>query len=321
MNLRRPFAAVRGPKPDPFCAGRPGAGAGRAGRSGGDAVHPEDVTGMAGSAVPGGPPNGAPLRDVPLHHVAETAVPDAPPNGAPGGPVAGAPGGPLPRAPGDGPSRAPGEGASRGTGAQGGPGTGEAAGPVQAAPGAPGDGAQAPGRDGPPGGQGPFEGAVVRRLTAADAVAFRAVWLEALRLHPEVHGTTLADWTRRPLSAYVERMEQGAVFGLFTARGLEGLVAWQRVQAGNARHRAEIAAAYVRAHLRRRGAGRAMLAEALKQAQAEGLVQVAVSVTSADPGGLAFWEDAGFVHYATLPRGYRVEGRYLDAWHLILEIG
>lgn len=165
------------------------------------------------------------------------------------------------------------------------------------------------------GGQAPD--AVVRRLTPADVIAFRVVRLEALRLHPDVYRTILSDWDRLPLAAYVEQIEKKVVFGLFTGKGLEGIMAYRRGTGGNERHRAGVHATYIRQTLRRRGAGRTMFAAVRRQARGDGVVQITLSLSAQNIAARQFWEHLGFAHYATTPRGFCVNGNYLDELHMI----
>ncbi|SMY08014.1 GNAT family N-acetyltransferase [Flavimaricola marinus] len=151
----------------------------------------------------------------------------------------------------------------------------------------------------------------VRPLTGADAVAFRFVRLEALTRHPEAYGSVVADWQGQPLSAYVDRIESAVIFGLFTDKGLEGLLAYTR-ETGNAAHRAALNAAYVRETRRGSGAFAAMLEAALDQARADGVAQVELMVSVENAAAKAAYARAGFEVAAIWPRALCVEGRYVD---------
>ncbi|GGL63380.1 GNAT family N-acetyltransferase [Wenxinia marina] len=152
----------------------------------------------------------------------------------------------------------------------------------------------------------------VRPLTPADAVAFRYVRLEALERHPGAYGSTLADWQGLPLSAYVRRIEDGVIFGLWTDRGLEGLLAYDRDKGGNARHRASLHAVYVRDTLRGQGAGEALLDAAVERATADGVRQLELTVAEDNDGAIAFYARHGFEEYARLPRALYVDGAFVD---------
>jgi RimJ/RimL family protein N-acetyltransferase len=159
----------------------------------------------------------------------------------------------------------------------------------------------------------------VRPLTAADATAFREIRLEALRLHPEAYGSTLAQWEAMPLSAYAERIENGILFGLFTDNTLNGILAYTR-ESGNAAHRAALNAAYVRETSRGNGAFKALLAAALAQAQTDGVAQIELSVSVENAPAIAAYARAGFERVAVLPRALGFAGRYVDEAVMVLRL-
>ncbi len=161
---------------------------------------------------------------------------------------------------------------------------------------------------------------IVRPLTAADAIAFRIVRLEALRLHPESFGSTLADWEVLPESAYVARIEDGVIFGLFTEAGLEGIMAYDREKGGNARHRAGVHAVYVRESLRGTGAADLLMQALIDRAKADCLRQIELSVSESGQRAYQFYLRHGFVRIGETPRALLVNGRFLDEYHLRLTL-
>lgn len=157
----------------------------------------------------------------------------------------------------------------------------------------------------------------VRRLTAADALAFRHVRLEALRLHPDAYGSTLTQWEALPESRYIQRLENGVVFGLWTEKGLEGLLAYDREDGHNARHRASLHAVYVRKRLRGKGAVDLLIEAAIAQGRADGLAQIELSVAETNTRAYDAYARHGFVRFGVIPRALLVKGRYVDEIQLI----
>ena len=153
---------------------------------------------------------------------------------------------------------------------------------------------------------------IVRPLTPADALAFRTVRLEALEAHPGAYGSTFADWAGLPQSAYIRRIEEGVIFGLFTAKGLEGLMAYDRETGGNARHRASLHAVYIRKALRGSGAADLLLDAAVARAEADRVVQLELSVAEDNARALAFYTGRGFSRIGVVPRALEVGGRFVD---------
>ncbi|SHI61947.1 GNAT family N-acetyltransferase [Wenxinia saemankumensis] len=160
----------------------------------------------------------------------------------------------------------------------------------------------------------------IRPLTAADAVAFRHVRLEALARHPEAYGSTLSDWSGRPNGAFVARLEQGTVFGLWTGRGLEGTLAYAREAGGNTRHRATITTLYLRERLRGQGGAEALMEAAIARARADGVAQLELTVAEGNAVARRFYARSGFEEVARLPRALRVAGRDMDEILLILRL-
>lgn len=161
---------------------------------------------------------------------------------------------------------------------------------------------------------------IVRPLTEADALAFRIVRLEALRLHPDAYGSTLADWERMPNSAFVERIRSGVVFGLFTDKGLEGLLAYEREKGGNTRHRASLYTIYVRKSLRGSAAADMLMEAAIAQARADKVVQLELLVSETNSRAQAFYRRHGFEPYAVIPRALCVKGQYVDEVCMVLNL-
>ena len=152
----------------------------------------------------------------------------------------------------------------------------------------------------------------VRRLTAADAIAYRVVRLEALERHPESFGSTLADWASRPLSAYIRRMEDGVIFGAFTDRGLEGLIAYDRLTGAQSSHRAEIHQVYLRARLRGTGLAEEMLAKVVQQARVDGVLQLELVVAATNTHAHSFYANRGFVRTGVIPRALKIDETFVD---------
>lgn len=165
------------------------------------------------------------------------------------------------------------------------------------------------------------DGPHVRRLTAGDVVAYRIVRLELLRLASAAFGSTHADWVRLPDSAFLTRIEGGAVFGAFTARGLEGLLSVDREKGSRADHRASIHQVYVRAHLRGTGVAQALLSAGIGWARSAGLSQLELMVAADNPAARALYVRAGFRHCGVWPRALRTDDAgFIDEVLMILDL-
>ena len=73
--------------------------------------------------------------------------------------------------------------------------------------------------------------AVENRRSSGDAVIYRDIRLEALRLEPEAFSSTLADESPQSLAWFAARLDSAAVFGAFSGGALVGIAGFLR-QAG-----------------------------------------------------------------------------------------
>ncbi|WP_332690243.1 GNAT family N-acetyltransferase, partial [Devosia sp.] len=97
----------------------------------------------------------------------------------------------------------------------------------------------------------------VRRLTRADAAAYRQVRLDSLRDHPEAYASVYESAVQRPEASWIQTVETLALFGAFAPDGaLIGLVGFMQEDGDKDRHRGWLIQMYVRPHMR--GTGCAM---------------------------------------------------------------
>ena len=159
----------------------------------------------------------------------------------------------------------------------------------------------------------------VRRLTAADAAAYRAIRLEALLAEPTNFGSdhaleqgfTEAEWARRAT-------ENGA-FGVFDGNRLVGIATLRGEQLAKTRHRAHVNAVYVVPAARGTGASTALFEAMIAEARGVYL-QLHLVVSVHNERARRFYERFGFVVYGTDPRGLNVDGRFSDDYLMVLRL-
>ncbi len=157
----------------------------------------------------------------------------------------------------------------------------------------------------------------IRRLTAEDAEAYRALRLEGLARHPEAFGAAYGDDARRPLSEWRERLASGTVFGAFRAGEILGTAGLLRNGAEKTRHKGVLVGVYVRDEARGAGLGRALV-EAVIAAARDEVQQLLASVSADNEGARQLYEDLGFRAWGLQPRSLKVGGRYVDEVELVL---
>jgi ribosomal protein S18 acetylase RimI-like enzyme len=162
----------------------------------------------------------------------------------------------------------------------------------------------------------------IQRLTPADASAFQALRLAALREAPSAFTSSYEDEKDLPLSAIearlVSRPDRG-IYGAFDNETLVGLVALGRESSRKQSHKAWIWGAYVEPRARGQGIGRALLAEALSMARAVPEIrQVNLSVTADNAAALHLYQSMGFVVYGREADALFVDGKPYDEIHMHL---
>ena len=163
----------------------------------------------------------------------------------------------------------------------------------------------------------------IRRLTAADAIEYRALRLRALREHPdafrsgyEEEAANPADWAARRLGS------DGFFLGAFDAAGtLIGTVGIALEQRAKLRHQGKVLGMYVAPEHTRRGVGRALIDACIAQARGiPHLESLVLTVTSSNEHAVRLYRNAGFVEYGREPRTMKVDGRYFDKTLMFLDL-
>jgi ribosomal protein S18 acetylase RimI-like enzyme len=152
----------------------------------------------------------------------------------------------------------------------------------------------------------------IRRLTGADAPAYRDLRLEALASHPDAFGSSVEEEGGEPLSWFAGRLEGGPAFGGWLADGrLAGTAGLRIPSSPKLRHKGMLWGMYVRPEARGTGMARALVDQVL--AAAEGLVEeVQLVVAAGNPAAVRLYRAAGFTQYGCEPRALRVGDVYID---------
>ncbi len=161
----------------------------------------------------------------------------------------------------------------------------------------------------------------VRILTTADAPAFRALRLRALKEHPDAFTSSYEEEVEKPLGATEQRLaSDGNVFwGAFADGRICGMIGLTREARTKNRHKGDVVAMYVAPECGRRGVGRALLQALLDHARGVAkLEQLILTVTRGNRGATELYKAAGFATFGMEPRAIKVDGAYHDKEHMIL---
>jgi ribosomal protein S18 acetylase RimI-like enzyme len=156
----------------------------------------------------------------------------------------------------------------------------------------------------------------VRRLGPDDAAAFRAVRLEALRLHPDHFGASFEEEAALDEAEFARRLgaaPPAAVLGAFHGGALAGIAGLMVFGAARLRHKGLVWGVHVRPAARRGGLGRALMAGLAAQARAHGIEQLQLGVAVDNAPARALYAACGYVPYGLEPAALRLgPGRYID---------
>ena len=166
----------------------------------------------------------------------------------------------------------------------------------------------------------------IRVLTAADAVAYKALRDEALRTAPHAFTSDYASSVRRAAQEYAVRFgapESGTFFlGAFDAAGrLLGCVGCEREQRLQQRHCASVVGMMVSPAAQRQGIGRQLITACVQAARnVPGLLQLVLTVTASNLHVVRLYEQAGFRAWGLLPHAIVVDNVPYDKLHMLLPL-
>jgi RimJ/RimL family protein N-acetyltransferase len=117
----------------------------------------------------------------------------------------------------------------------------------------------------------------------------------------------------------VQRDSNVAVFVAEAADGVVGRLSIARDRSPLSRHVAELGL-MVAAGARRRGVGSALMEEAMRWARGSGIVKLELTVFPHNAPAIALYRKLGFREEGLLRRRYFIDGRYIDAMVMGLDL-
>jgi GNAT superfamily N-acetyltransferase len=159
----------------------------------------------------------------------------------------------------------------------------------------------------------------VRLLGPADAVAYRALRLDALQRHPCAFRASFDEEAHQSLEELVVRLEADAVFGAYCDGALCGLAGLEIPQARNKRHKGTLFGVYVCPDRRRAGLGTTLVSRVIEHARTRVDQLHAAVVITAEPAR-ALYRKLGFEPYGLEPRALKVGEECFDQELLVLRL-
>jgi len=154
---------------------------------------------------------------------------------------------------------------------------------------------------------------MIRRLEHADLAAFRAVRLDALRLHPEAFGSSYEEESVHSLDEFARFIAPpGAAFGAFADDRLIGIAALFVPPRPKRRHKGHLTSVYVDAAFRRGNVARGLVEAVIAAARQAQLMSVLLTVTVGNQAARRLYLNMGFQIIGTERRAMLVDGACYD---------
>ena len=159
----------------------------------------------------------------------------------------------------------------------------------------------------------------IRRLTSADAAAYRDIRLAGLRDSPEAFGSTFVRENAQPLAWFWDRLRNSQVFGAFRSTDLSGIAGFVIREGEKERHKGLLWGMYVRPDARKAGVGRQLVEAVIDHARSQVEV-IQLSVVSDNEPARRLYACLGFVEYGVEKNSLKQNGRYYDEVLMALDL-
>jgi GNAT superfamily N-acetyltransferase len=162
----------------------------------------------------------------------------------------------------------------------------------------------------------------IRKLTADDAVAYRQIRLDALRLHPQAFSAAYEDEMTLNMEQVVERLTTTVtMFGAFAESGeLVGMVGLRLNRGAKERHKADLISMFVDAAHRGSGVSRLLVEAVIAGARDAGAVELQLFVTAGNAPAQRMYQQMGFTVYGVERRALKVGERFYDQELMALDL-
>ncbi len=161
-----------------------------------------------------------------------------------------------------------------------------------------------------------------RRLSAADAEAFRRVRLHGLQESPQAFSADYELSAMQPVEHFASRLQDEVdtfVLGAFVDGQLVGVGGFYREDGPKLRHKGVIWGVYVMPGHRSGGLGRRLISEIIANAaQAPDIQQINITVTAANERARQLYHAMGFEPWGLERRALWIDGQYYDDEHMVM---
>ncbi|MGB5107224.1 MAG: GNAT family N-acetyltransferase [Candidatus Zixiibacteriota bacterium] len=167
---------------------------------------------------------------------------------------------------------------------------------------------------------------IIRKLTTADAPAFRDLRIEMCRDHPEAFGHTPEEVAALQDDKYLEWITPSEVYpekfvlAAFEGDRMLGTVGFKREDSFKERHRGWIWTVYVRPEARGRGISKKLMQQIIDDSRKmEGLEMLTLTVAVPQTSARTLYTALGFYTTGLNIHGYKLpDGSYVDHEEMVL---
>lgn len=158
----------------------------------------------------------------------------------------------------------------------------------------------------------------IRRLTARDLSAFRALWVEGLRQVPNAFLLDAEEVRAIPNKEIERGLEAHVYLGAFDdAERLVGFVVARRGGPLRLRHTADIGPLYIHESAQGQGLGRELMETLLRHLTEAGLLQAELVVDVENARAQVLYNSLGFLVFGRRPRSVLIDGVPRDDYLMI----
>ena len=158
---------------------------------------------------------------------------------------------------------------------------------------------------------------IVRRLHSEDWKILRALRLAALRTDPTAFATSFEVSEQMAEAEWQEMLATRNYFAAFDGDDPIGLIALRPDDGESFLHRGVVLNVYVAERARGQGVGSILLEAIADHAKTLGILQLELGVRAVSEGAIRLYEKNGYEKIGTMPRGFRVGGKFYDEIYMI----